>query len=68
MANTDELSIYRRQLVVGRVRKKLEAGYSVEEIRKALGIPESQARAIVKMCEEADGKKSERYADNNVEE
>lgn len=66
MPNTAMSERVRRQLLVGRVSKMVEAGYSTAEIQAGLKLSESQVRPLIKICEDAKQKKAEMEAAANV--
>lgn len=66
MPNTAMSERVRRQMLVGRVSKLFNAGYSTEEIQAELKLSESQVRPLIKICEDAKKKRAEMEADNNV--
>ena len=53
-----QMSERRRQMLVGQTHKLLAEGFTASEIAEKLNIPESSARAFVKICEEADAIRS----------
>lgn len=57
MSNIAEMSLARRQLLLGRAIKMFTAGYSVEKIRAKLNLSESQVRPLIEICEEAKQKR-----------
>lgn len=49
----ENMSLAKRQMLVGRARQMFDAGYNVEAIRNALGLSESQVRSIKSTIDEA---------------
>ena len=59
MPNTEMSNRVRRQMLVGRVSKMYNAGYSVKEIQTELNLTESQVRPLIEICEGANKVRSQ---------
>lgn len=55
----NNMSLYKRQMLVGRASLMHKEGKTTAEIREALGLSESTVRSIMKTVTEAEAKRTE---------
>lgn len=55
----ENMSLHKRQMLVGRAAKMHREGRSTAEIQKALGVSESTVRSIMEVVEEAEANRTD---------